>query len=262
MTNRKRRTFYDQVADVNVVTLKAENSFFDFEIEFRYWQSLVATLSIFAGVLLVMVILGNYEKVLQRTPSFSKLENSNFFCAEMNSVVNSERLGTAIALNLVNQLSDSCLDREADFVLWRQKTGDYSLAYYAKSLTAATDEKEKNYLEQACNGENLLNAEKLTAGCRIANAFLTNNLGELYTQLGEHSLLNDVLKYEVSVALEKADDVATNLAAIEKYNSLKAVKKYQVIEMLSAAPVVNGRAPASTTEEEPNAKLLKLVDEL
>jgi hypothetical protein len=263
MTNRKRRTFYDQVTDIGVVTLKSEKSFFDFEIEFRYWQSLVATLSIFAGVLLVAVILANYDRVTQRKVSLVKLQSEGFFCEEMNQVPDSERLGTAIALNLVNQLSDGCLDRESDFVLWRQKTGEYSLAYYAKSLTTASDEKEKQYLQQACAGENLLEAGSLSAGCRIANAFLTKNFEQLYAQLGEPSVLNDILKYQVSLALNKEDEIEKNLFALEKHGTLKAVKKFQVIEMISGAapPSQNSRSPASA-DEEPNARLLKLVEEL
>ena len=265
MTNRERRTFYDQVVDASVVTLKNEKSFFDFEIEFRYWQSLMATLSIFVGVLLVSVILSNYEKVLQRVSSFSKLEDENFFCPEMNDLNSTDRLGTAVALNLVNQLSDSCLDREADFVLWRQKASDYSLAYYAKSLTTDNLEKEKSYLLQSCNGENLLVPEKLTTGCRIANAFLTRKFEELYTQLSDATFLNDLLKYQFSLVLGKTQDVKTNFAALEKYNSLKAVKKFQVIELIAEShpPEAASRAPASAdTESAVDSKLLQWVDEL
>ena len=267
MTNRARRTFYDQVTDVSVVTLKTEKSFFDFEIEFRYWQSLLATLSIFAGILLVSVIVGNYEKVLNRGASLAKLEGDGFFCAEMNSVKNTERLETAVALNLVDRLSDDCLDREADFVLWRQKSGDYSLAYYAKSLTTQNNEKETGYLQQACFGENLLESDKLTAGCRIANAFLTRNFDGLYGQLHETNLLSEILKYQLSLALNKTDQTEKNFAALEKYNSLKAVKKFQVLEMMAAATTAPdaGRSPASESAGSAptnTERLQKLVDEL
>lgn len=266
MTNRQRRTFYDQISDVSVVTLKNEKPFFDFEIEHRYWQSLMATLSIFVAVLAVIVIAGNYDKVLQRAPSLAKMQDNGFFCEEMNHLNSQDRLGTAVALNLVNQLSDSCLDREADFVLWRQKTEDYSLAYYAKSLTADNIEKEKNYLQQACTGQNLLENEKLTMGCRIANAYLSGKFEDLYTQLNEKNFLSEALRYEFSIVLGKEADVETNFAALEKYNTLKPVKKFQVLEMIAAKiPTESARAPASfneNTETQEPDKLLKLVDEL
>lgn len=234
MTNKRRRTFYDQISDVTIVSLKNEKVFFDFELEFRYWRALLATLTMFTAFLFVSLLWGNYEKIVNRAFSFVEFEKRQFFCDEMSEVAGTQRLQVAIALNLVNQLSDKCLDKEADFVLWRQKYNDYSLAYYAKSLTAQESFKEKNYLNQACFGQNSEDTESLNLGCRIARAFKTNNFENLYSQLKDDNFLEVTLKYELSRIFNKDSDVAANFDKLDAFNDFKPVKKYQVIELLRA----------------------------
>jgi hypothetical protein len=59
--------------------------------------------------------------------------------------------------------------------------------------------------------------------------------------------------------------VKANLAKIGQYNTLKIIKKYQVIEMLSQQELTQGRAPASTSsdiEVDARNKIIDLIGEL
>lgn len=260
MTNKARRTFYDRVGDVSIISKKHEKDFFGFEKEYRYWQSFMATMVLFIGFLVSALIWKNYSKVLQRTSTIAVLTDKRFFCEELKNVSSEERLPAAVALNLASQLSDECLDKEADFVLWKQKKSDYSLAYYAKSLTTDDADREKDYLQQSCAGQDTGNFSGLTLGCKIADSFLNNKLEELYSALDEDNFLNDSMKYELSLILNTPDEIEKNFAKIEKYNSLKIIKKYQITEMLSHEKT-NGRMPASADREQ-NSEVLKLIGEL
>lgn len=249
LTNKRRRTFYDQVANVSVVTSKAEAVVFNFENEFKYWRALVATLTVFFIFLLSSFVWTNYKQIVGRAGSFALLQEQKFFCEGLESFEYGKRLEAAVALNLVNQLSDECLDREADFVLWKQKYDNYSMAYYAKSLTTAEAEKETKYLAKACEGQIGENAEA-PLGCKLAKAFSEGHFEELYGELNEESLLNDVLKYEVALKLEKTEEAAANFDKLTRYNNLKPMRKYQLIEMLSEGDVEAEptREPASIPE--------------
>lgn len=249
LTNKRRRTFYDQVADVSVVTTKEEAFSFTFEHEFKYWRALVATLTVFFVFIFSTFVWSNYKHIVGRAVSFAQLQDKKFFCDGLESFEYDKRLEAAVALNLVNQLSDECLDREADFVLWKQKYDSYSMAYYAKSLTTDDSEKESKYLSQACDGEA---AEARTLGCRVASAFEKQQFNELYESLSEQSLLSDVLKYEMALKLQKTEEAEESFAKLSQYNSLKPMRKYQLLEMLNQGDVVeeNKRAPASVSDDE------------
>jgi uncharacterized RDD family membrane protein YckC len=267
MTNKARRTFYDRISDTYIVSTKEEenSSYLSFENEFKYWQSFMATMVVFVGLLFTAYVWKNYSKVVQRVASFADLQDKSFFCEDLKALSLDERLSVAVALNLADQLSDECLDKESDFVLWKQRKSDYSLAYYAKSLTVEDTKKEKTYLKQACSGQNVNNFQALTTGCKLAYSFLNNKFEVLYQDLDAETFLTASLKYELSLNLDKSEDVEANLATIDKFNSFKIIKKYQVIEMLSQQAATEGRAPASNgsnVELESHKKILDLIGEL
>ncbi|MGZ3690970.1 MAG: RDD family protein [Pseudobdellovibrio sp.] len=233
MTNERRRTFYDHIADVSVVSIKTEKVFFDFENEFKYWRALSATLTMFFVFLFVSFVWNNYERVVNRVVSFNEFQSRNYFCPEMTGIEFSKRLEVAVAMNLVNQLSDACLDREADFILWKQKYDQYSLAYYAKSLTTEDEGKEARYLNQACADNDPKSEQGPKLGCKIAMAFKNNDFDTLYSSLPQNDILADVLKYELNNILDKREDANVLFAKLDKYDELRFVKKYQISELLS-----------------------------
>lgn len=236
MTNKARRTFYDRVVEVSVTSKKNEPTFFNFEKEYRYWQSFTVTLVLFAVFFTIVLVWKNYTKIVQRSSSFAVLQDKRFFCEELEDIPPDERLQFAVALNLADQLSDVCLDKEADFAIWKQKKSDYSLAYYAKSLTTGDVDMEKKYLQQSCDGQNTQLYTSLPLGCKISYSFLNNKIAELYLGLNEENFLNHSLKYELGLILYNANkltEIENNFVKIKKYNAFKLVKKYQVIETLS-----------------------------
>ena len=204
----------------------------EFESEFKYWRALMATMTLFVGFLATAFIMQNYNKIKNRTISFNEFKEKNFFCEDLKAVEQKERLPVAIALNLVNQLSDACLDREADFVFWRLKEADLSLAYFAKSLTVNNTEKEGIYLAQACEGQTPIENTQVDFGCKVAWHFKEAKFEELYTQLQTGTLLADVLKYELGLILNKSSAKQSNFQALKTYGDLKLVKKYQLTEIL------------------------------
>lgn len=260
MTNKKRRTFYDRVGDISIVSTKNEYESFTYDMEFRYWQSFVATLVVFVGFLFSVIIWKNYTKIVNRSASFAALYEKHYFCSEIENVNGDDRLQVAVALNFAGQLTDSCLDREADFVLWKQKFSDYSLAYYAKSLTTDNPEKEKSYLEQACAGQQTEKFSSLTQGCKIANSFLTGETEKLYGEMKGANFLDDSMKYELGLVLGKREDLTDNLAKIDKYNSIKLVRKYQIIEMLSQDSATPNRAPANAEDQIDPERMDKIIN--
>ena len=232
MTNSKRKTFYDQVANVTVVSTKHDNFALGFESEFKYWRALMATLTLFVGFLATAFIMQNYNKIKNRVVSFNEFKEKNFFCEDLKTVELKDRLPVAIGLNLVNQLSDACLDREADFVFWRLKEADLSLAYFAKSLTANNTDKEKIYLSQACEGQSPAENTQADFGCKVAWHFKEAKFEELYSQLPAGNFLADVLKYELGLILNKPNEKQANFKALKSYSDLKPVKKYQLTEII------------------------------
>ncbi len=263
LSHPKRQTFYDRLADCQIVSLKSNPEIFSFENESRYWRSLLATLILFVGFLLGSVVWIKYESIVHGIASLKELEKKNYFCSELKDVQVSQRLPLAIAMNIVGQLSNHCLDQEADFVLWKQKESDTSLAYFAKSLTEENKETEAKYLAQACEGkEESLEAEA-SMGCRLANSFLTGEFEEIYASLKkDRSLLADTLKYEFSLILNKDTEAVAHFVKLRKYDTHRLMKKYLLSEMLNEKQSGDGRQPASADQIYDLEFADELVDDL
>lgn len=267
LTSKSRRTFYDKLSDVVVLTQKKESQIFGFEKEYKYWQSFMATVLLFFGFLLSAITWKTYSQVVNRAASFYSYQAQNYFCEELSDVGLENRLPTAIALNLAKQLSDDCLDREANFTLWKEKKSDYSLAYYAKSLTTDDLTKEKKYLLQSCQGQDLSEFNKLTFGCKLADSFLNKKFKTLYSSLNQKNFLSDSLRYELGLILGKTKDLESNFSKINKYKSSKLIKKYQLKEAVlqkyysksNRMPASVGEKPAVSAEDQ---KIIELIGEL
>lgn len=263
LAKQDRRTFYDRISESEVISLKIEKEMlFGFEGELKYWQSFFSTVIVFVIFLFGIFIWKSYGWVVERSESFAVLNDKKFFCSELEEVELSERLPTAIALNLVGQLSDSCLNKEADFIFWGDKSDDYSLAYFAKYLTTDDLEKERRYLDKACDNKDVIKTDK--GACALAQAFLNKNFESFYSSLTSHDILQVFLKYELSIALNKESDIRENFTKLSAYNSLKAVRKYQILEMLSDKKN-QSRIPASVkdnnkqSDSKENSELVELI---
>lgn len=251
LTNSRRRTFYDRVADVEVQSnLEQPAEVFE---EPRYWQAFVGTLTLFCGFLCAAWLWQSYDKVAKRSFSFQAALRSGLpseaFCSELGELRYLERLETAIALNWVGELSDECLRKEADFVLWSVPSPELeSLAYYAKSLLTNEPSIEKKYLKQACAGAEQ-NSER-SYGCQVAQAFLDADLQSFLESPQKNNILDQVLRYEHLVLRGEYRRSAQEFKRLSEVSpairELKIFKKYHLKEFLvQYGHFDNGRKPAS-----------------
>lgn len=260
LSHAQQKTFYDRIADCHVCSKKRSPELMGFEVERRYWQSFTATMILFVGFIFVAFFMARYREIENRTESFKQHEQKNLFCAELKGVPQVSRLELAVAMNLVGQLSDECLDKESDFALWKEKKNDLSLAYYAKSLTEEDVDAEKKYLQQACEGDSEV------MGCRISQAFQTADFEKLFDYLkSQNSILASTLLYEFSGILEHPDYTASSFAALSKFDTSKLMKKYILTEII-ARKWPSTRMPASLEEvegeEEVQQQAIQLIEDL
>lgn len=267
LAHPESKTFYDRLTEISIVSLKGKQHYFKFELEKSFWRSFVATMSLFVAFLIAALCWQNYTAIKNNAYTFAELKKENFFCAEIDGVQQRLRLETVIALNLVGQIADICVDKEADFVLWNTNDDDLkSLAYYAKSLTVTeTDlETENNYLAQAC-----AKVQPDAFGCQIASAFQNDSLTSLYKSLKKESkpksLLATTLAYELSILLGRMNESDVHLQRLKKFDSQRLVKKYMVGEIISRMNTQaskTGRAPAAVQPNSRNEREMKYVQKL
>lgn len=269
LSDQKQKTFYDRLAGVQVVSMKKKQHYFSFETETIYWKSFASTVTVFLTILILGFGWFQHDKITHAAYSFNKKNKDQYFCQELKSVHLKDRLQTAIALNMVGQISDACVDKEADFALWSMHDEELkSLAYYGKSLTETDSDQEKKYLNQACEFQ-----EKKYLGCVIAKSFLDNDLEKFYTDLNKNkypdNLLMNIVRYEIGLTLDKEENRKNNFKSIQKYDQVLAVKKYLLSEILENQPVntnQNGqRSPASLNDllsEDEISYAKKIIQEL
>lgn len=276
LTHSRQLTFYDRLAAVKVYSLKRHPTWMAFENEQHYWKSLTATLMIFLTGMFAIFFWNKYQRLVEKSLTFHQLEKKQFFCSELEGVSFEDRLQTAIALNLVNRLSDSCLDKEADFLLWRSEAQDKSLAYFAKSLTESSLENEKKYLILACSGQKqsgLVDDQSFQIGCQIAQSFLTADFSKLYQHLkkgrtfSSHQFLTAVLKYELGIELGDQANLEAHLADLLQFTSHKAIKKYYLSENIkNRIQVVHSKTESETrgpaSAEQGYDDIFQLIEEL
>lgn len=266
LSHPQQQTFYDRLSETTVVSLKQRQSYFAFEVEPRYWRSLTATFMVFFVFILVGVVWQQHKRIGLAPNTFAKLKKQNQFCAELKTISLKDRLQTATALNLVGQLSDECLDKEAEYALWTMKDEEYlSLAYYAKSLTEESLNDERSYLTQACSFKN-----KDYFGCQVASAFLEKKLLGLYNSLdeakmGTQNLLAAVLRYELGMTLDQSTQEHANFKKLKKFDQSKLVKKYLIGEILAKRfekiTEETQRAPASVNTAKGSRRFKKQVNQ-
>lgn len=269
LLHKRHQTFYDRIADAEIITNKVgDNNLLKFENEKSYWRSLYATIIIFVIGLSIGFIWNQQKKLASGFYAYKHIENKNYLCNELTGVKLVERLQVAVTLNLVDKLSDDCLDQEADFVLWHglnagvsSTSANLDLAYLAKSLTTADDEAERKYLKLVCDQ----NAKNLS--CYLSRAILKSDTSELLSYLQtDSSFLSTVLKYEFSVKNSRYQREL--LSQLSTFTDNRQVKKYLLTERLRLTNLDSSRMPASRAEEDDlfnndnQTEIQKLVEEL
>lgn len=231
LADEEGQCFYEKMTESKVISKwpMSKNSYFGkaIEVDRRFWSASVATISSFLIGLGLVMFWKNYQIVLTSPDTYAKMKNKKKSCTEFVHLDSTDRLRFAIAMNLVGTVSDSCLNQEADFVLWRNFTDDKALAYFAKFVSSNNRDLEGRYLKQACE-------EKLESeGCYWATTFKQNSFSGLRTNREiSKTFLGKVLIYEFA----SQGDTNKRLQAfndLKEYTEFKSVKKYLLLESLN-----------------------------
>lgn len=253
LTHSHQMTFYDRLADLQLYSIKTGFSTANFQRESFYWKKISAIMTACFSTFVVLFLFNFYQSLSNKKLSLRSLQNQGYLCFELQGLATENRLEYAIALNLVNQLSDRCLDHESDFVLWGSSSKEQSLAYLAKSLTAVSSDLEKSYLKISCS----VSKSELNLSCLLAHFLLSGEqevlLKHLYSQQFKESFLQSVLKYE----LAEQSNQPIYLSDLKKYTQIRSVKKYLISELLlnkNNLSVKNKRGLASEMTNENKAQ--------
>jgi uncharacterized RDD family membrane protein YckC len=244
--------FYEKMTESQVISKwpMAKDSYFGkaIEIDRKFWSASVATISSFLIVLGLVMFWKNYQFVLTSPDTYAKMKSKKKSCTEFVHLDSTDRLRYAIAMNLVGTVSDSCLDQEADFVLWRNFTDDRALAYFAKFVTSNNSDLEGRYLKQACD------EQAVSEGCYWATTFAKNNFSDIRNNPEmSKTLLGKVLLYEFSSKGNTKKRIQA-FNDLKEYAQYKSVKKYLLLENLNDLSKDQEALASKTELKDPNSR--------
>ena len=185
------KTFYERLSESTLFGFVPN----DFEIikpsERRYIGMSLSTAAFFMIFLFTVQWWTDYQSLLN-VPirgHVADLMNQNQ-CEQIEDSNPVSKLQILIAMNLVNMVSDECLNYQLDHNLWKNFSAEaaqlHSLSYFGKFVTAQSKEKEDEYLKLACDND------KDDEGCYLAkNIETVDKLKNPY-----NSPLIAVIKYE------------------------------------------------------------------
>ncbi|MFN3455688.1 MAG: RDD family protein [Pseudobdellovibrio sp.] len=268
------RCFYEKITDSNleskVIFYKTLDVFSrDHELDKKFWKASLSTLSCFLVFFGIIFYFKSYQNILTSPLSYAKFKSKSLDCQDFANLDSAERLRFGIAMNLIGTYSDECLNREADFTLWRNFTEDKSLAYFAKFLTTEKNTPtEAAYLRESCT------QYPESEGCYYATKFSKNDFKKISEDKTYGStILAYILEYETQEDTLSKDDKKYIFNEIKNFSSYKPIKKYLInksIQKISNTEANQNRIPASV--EKLNKKdagenmsveqVLELVNEL
>lgn len=252
LADENGQCFYEKMTESKLISLWPidSHSYFNksIEIDRKFWSASLATISSFLIALGLVVFWKNYQYVLTSPDTYAKMKSQKKSCNEFAHLDSTDRLRYAIAMNLVGTVSDSCLDQEADFVLWRNFTDDRDLAYFAKFVSSQSDRLESKYLKQACA------ADKTSEGCYWATIFTENKFASIRNKPEmSKTLLGKVLLYEFA----SRGNTKKRLQAfndLKEYTDYKSVKKYLLLENLNDLSKDQEVLASKTTLQDPKSR--------
>lgn len=239
-------TFYERLSESQLYSLIPN----DFEIikpsEKKYIGLSLSTAAFFMIFLFLVQWWSSYQSLLNVpvTGHVADLMKQNS-CDQIEDSNPISKLQILIAMNLVNMVSDECLNYQLDHDLWKNFSSKashiHALAYFGKYVTAKNKDQESEYLKLACQEpgdfEGCYLAKNIESADSMENSF--------------NSPLIAVIKYEKN----KKD-----LDVLENWDQIKLVKKYILSEKVLALEQSlnsNERQPASQKKYKPGLKELQ-----
>ena len=252
LADENGQCFYEKMTESQLVSLWPidRHSYFykGLDVDRKFWSASLATISSFLIALGLVMFWKNYQFVLTSPETYAKMKAKKKSCTEFVHLDSTDRLRYSIAMNLVGTVTDSCLDQEADFVLWRNFTDDRDLAYFAKFVSSKNDRLEGKYLKQACE------ADQTSEGCYWATIFTENKFASIRNNPEmSKTLLGKVLLYEFATkGNTKKRRQAFN--ELKEYVDYKSVKKYLLLENLNDANKEQEALASKTSLQDPKSR--------
>jgi uncharacterized RDD family membrane protein YckC len=153
-----RRAFHERASDTMVVTLKKFHDDGPHEIEQRFISSSMRT-GFFVFVLFSsMSLFKTFGSFVAETAHENVAVSTQCKAIGSKSLQGPKRLDAALALYALKEISGDCLNHEADYLLWKEKSEFKDMAYLAKYISAESthrDEKEtQHYYKLICESTN------------------------------------------------------------------------------------------------------------
>ncbi len=161
----ERRPLHDKAAGTMLVTLKNKADPGPQVSESRLVRRMLLAIGVTAFCWGTVKVARLYEMALKGEFKQADLEANDFLCSQVSQTVKARgsRLDQALALYLADEISESCLNLEIDFALWKADDQDKAWAYLAKGITKKSDRAQfEAYLEKACD------LDEESSACQIA----------------------------------------------------------------------------------------------
>lgn len=236
-----RRAFHERASDTMVVTLKKEADEGPYELEERFISSwLRMSFLIFAMVGAVALVKTYYSMNDGHYKSAAIVGGQ---CKEIADAElhGSARLDAALALFMLNEVSEECLRKEAEASLWGDPVNSQDMAYLAKYLVSDKTEQEE-YFKLVCK-------DISSSSCVIATYMSEGGDQGSLANADQKLLVTQVLMMEEKF---NAHQYVASLEAIEKLQKITAMrsamdKKYvrSIWAMKESLSRKSGRVPAS-----------------
>ena len=214
------KAYYEKISDSQLMSSVPNDNELIRDNDRKYIGVSLSTASFFVLFLFSAQWWMDYQSLLNLPMSkhVARLMDQND-CEAIPTKNSISKLQILIAMNLVDMVTDDCLDFQLDHDLWKnfssKATEVQSLAYFGKFVTADNKDQEDSYLKLACS------MDKNSEGCYLAqNIDQAENLKN-----DKKSALIAVIQYEMN---------KSELASLEHWDQIRVVQKYILSEKIVA----------------------------
>lgn len=240
-THPLRRALHDRAFDTIVVTLKEPGDFGPIGLErnfFRSWSRLMALVGAIGLVGISNGLRASYERV------GGDVARESAWCEDVDgSWKGGERLDRATGLFVSGLISASCLEKEANAVLWKQDGTSKAFAELAKGLLNPEDEISRSYLDRVC--ESAADSE----ACAIAKFTSSTDpeRGNILRKKGLGSLTARLLLVRETIDREQFASAAALIADLRQEALFdEYLAREEIRNIWKIKGKVQGREPASS----------------
>ncbi|MDG0817802.1 RDD family protein [Bdellovibrio svalbardensis] len=240
-----RRAFHERASDTMVITLKKVSDEGPLELEERFISSWMRMSFLIFALFAVVGALKTYHSL--HAGGYKTAVTASGQCKEIQDadLQGTSRLDAALALFMLNEISDECLHKEAEASLWGDPVNSQEMAYLAKYLISDKEEQEE-YFKKIC-------ADGTSSACLLGTYLKENGEKQLLKDVDQKLWVTQVLLIEDKY---ESRNFIASLEAIEKLQKVPALraameKKYvrSIWALKEGASRNSGRVPASVQSD-------------